>query len=310
MDSKFQKVPILGAANQSDCNLWLTIAVPTYEHPEGVKRILDTLVNEDLCGVEILVGDDSGTDSVRLEVQSHPLYRAGSLKYWNNSPSLGAVQNWNDLLLRAQGRYVVLMHHDESPLSIDFLSKLKSELNEINRVDVLVLNCFLPAMRGRRLRLHMPIFIKKFLFRRCPVYLLRHNVFGPTGVLAIRRECLEPFDERLKWSVDVEWMFRVLGRSGRVVVFSDEISILSTPHANSITASLQGKIASLRIKEAKILRSEAGSEQFIFRLLAPATFSMAVLSKVEWLCWYSLRALIRVHGVVFSRPLPRRTSAG
>ncbi|SDZ74706.1 glycosyltransferase family 2 protein [Acidovorax soli] len=283
---------------------WLSVLIPAYEFPLGVLRILDRLQAGGCEGVECLIGDDSRTDAVEQAVRLHALFASGAVHYRRNRPPLGAVANWNDLLVRAQGDYVLLMHHDECPEHDDFFESLLRALQRHEHPDVLLLECMLPTLAGRRLRHHVPPLLRRVLMAWSPDHLLRHNTLGAPSVVVVRRSHCQAFNPSLKWLVDVEWMVRLLRASGTRVAFAVGLAVVSLPNAEtSITASLEGQIPALREMEARQIRAQWGPAP-VFALLVPATRAQRLLKSVENLVWLALRALTRSAGWVWGRPLP------
>ena len=72
--------------------------------------------------------DDSGSDDVQKIVKSHPLYSEDNIIYCKNNPALGAVKNWNKLIKIAKGDYLMLLHHDECPVELNFFDELSKIL--------------------------------------------------------------------------------------------------------------------------------------------------------------------------------------
>lgn len=285
-------------------DLWLSLLIPAYEHPTGVLRILNRLHAAGDKGVECLINDDSRSDAVEAAVRNHPLHQAGGVIYRRNRPALGAVSNWNDLLARARGEYLLLMHHDECPENDKFFPLLQSQLTKVNSPDMLLLNCLLPTSDGFRLRCHMPLWIRRVLLAWSPDHLLRHNTQGSPSVMVIRQSHCLLFSPALKWLVDVEWMTRTLRLPGIRVNFSRDLAVISLPHlGTSITASLQGEIPRLRLIEARMIRNHFGTSGVI-RLMLPSNWIECAVSGAEQACWLLLRAVIRATDWFTRRKLP------
>lgn len=283
---------------------WLSLLIPAFEHPIGVLRILDRLAASKSFGVECLIGDDSRSDDVENLLKKHPLFISGLVKYRRNDPALGAVPNWNDLLTRASGEYILLMHHDECPERDDFFLLLKQRLAIADTRDVLFLSCLLPAMNGKRLRHHVPVWLRRVAMRLGPEFLLLHNTLGSPSVVVARRSICVNFDPRLKWLVDVEWIIRLLRQPGVRWEFDHKLAVISLPHGASITAKLGNEIPKFRKSEAQLIRKHFGPST-VFNLLLPDTNGKRLLSLVERVLWKFLRALTLTFGSLTGRPKPR-----
>lgn len=282
---------------------WLSLLVPAYEYPTGVRRILDLFEAAQPHGVECLVNDDSTDDSVEAAVRAHPCFSSGRVSYVRNRPGLGAVHNWNALLQRATGEYILFMHHDECPADPGFFDQLR-RIVQTERPRHVVLNCLLPAPFGRW-RSHMPPTLRRWMLRRWPTHLLRHNTFGPPSVFVTQRQCAQPFDTDLKWLVDVDWYVRSLQSHDLGGIFVSDLCVLSVPRTEgqSITAALGNSVATLVQLESRTIEQRLG--RFVaLRLQAPRTPAERLLSSVESGGWTVLRTLLRAWSVMLSRPAP------
>ncbi len=216
----------------------LSILIPAYHYALGVRRIVAPLLAEGRTDIEILIHDDSSDDGVGAAIRE--LARPHTcLRYVRNSPALGAVRNWNSLLQSAQGRYVILIHHDDFPLSETFASDLLGELERHDWPDALILSCLTYHVARRKITPCVCNLLRFFIARRHPAYLFRRNVMGPPSVLVVRRELFEGYDPALKWLVDVEAYFRFLTAQARRLVFSPLMMACSTGLPNAISTSIR-----------------------------------------------------------------------
>lgn len=279
---------------------WLSLLVPAYAYPEGLGRILDSLVGPAVEGVECLVHDDSADNTTEQLVRQHRAFLEGTVRYRRNRPALGAVRNWNSLLAAARGEYVVLMHHDEFPASPVFFAQVRSELHRRHSPDIMILGCLVPSVAGRWRR-HMPPQVQRLLLDRAPGHLLRHNTIGPTGALIVRRERVQAFDERLQWLVDVEWVHRLITVPGTRWELADVFVLSSPKPGGSITASLAGRTAELARQESMMVQERLGRIPAV-RLQAPDAAWERGLDILERWVWVGTRAAIRVAGLLVQQP--------
>ena len=90
----------------------LTIAIPTKDRPDWCLRALSSAFDQ-LDGrtdVEILVSDNSADDETQRMVSRIPQQ---AIRYWRNSPPTEMVENWNHLLSKATGQYILWLHDDD-----------------------------------------------------------------------------------------------------------------------------------------------------------------------------------------------------
>jgi glycosyltransferase involved in cell wall biosynthesis len=234
----------------------LSILVPAYQYPEGVRNILQTLLSDYRDQLEIIVGDDSINDDVFSVIQEFIQDNKGVVKYIKNSPSLGAVKNWNSLLGKATGKYILLMHHDEFPMSQDWIYHLLEKLDSPNPPYVILMPCVIYAGLKAKVRVHLPRIIQLVTLKYFPSYLFRRNVIGPTSCLVIRRELYPRFDENLRWLVDVDMYWRLL-KSTKNFSIDRDLKIASfSNRKNSITKSIASEVIEIRESELNYLREK------------------------------------------------------
>lgn len=276
---------------EKPANPWLTIAIPTYEYVEGVRRILEKFCKSKLDGVEILIGDDSVTNDIE-NIYFEFINKIPQIYYRKNTPSLGAVKNWNKLIEDSKGEYFLLMHHDEYPGVLNFTEKLREKLYCGGDIDILILRLFV-TQENNILREHSFESLNKFFIKKIPFYILRHNFIGPTAVFVVKKKHVEYFDVRLKWSVDVDWYYSMLKNKKFIIEYCKDLNIVSSINPNSITKKIRYEIPKLRISEAKIISDKYSLPEFFKVIYLPIGKIYFFISKFEWILWIVLRIILR-----------------
>lgn len=279
----------------------LDLLLPAYEYAAGVAHILDSLVDAPR-GIRVLIGDDSVTDEVENCVMRHAAF--GRVHYRRNTPALGAIKNWNDLLARSKKEYIMILHHDEWPLQPDFFRQLSERLKD--KPDILVLDVLVRGFRKNSLRRHVPRWLTKFIVNRFPSYLLRRNVIGAPSALVLRRDLAVEFDTRVPWMVDVDWYCRILSSGRPKSIIFGEPALVSLPHLRSITGSLGGSLER-RQREESIILLGSHKSKFWLRINAPTCIVLRLAAFLERLWWYSMRVATTLWlSVVTHKPIPTR----
>jgi glycosyltransferase involved in cell wall biosynthesis len=216
----------------------LSILIPAYQYPQGVRNIINKLNNSYINQCEIIIFDDSLDDEVWEIIKMENKNNSNYIKYQKNTPSKGAAKNWNALLEKASGEFCLLMHHDEFPVNSYLVKNLINYIKNKNQFDVLVMDCLIYDLNFDNERHHVPFWLKTFVIKYFPNYLFRRNVIGPTSSLLVRRTMFPKFDLNLRWLVDVELYVRLRNNTS-LWIFSDKIQIGSLyGRSDSITAKL------------------------------------------------------------------------
>ena len=277
--------------------LKLSILIPAYNYPAGVLRIVSPILAENRRDIEILVHDDSTDDSVEACMQQlaklHP-----ELSYVRNSPARGAIGNWNNLLERARGRYAMLIHHDDFPLSETFASDLLAELEKSGWPDAVILSCLAYNVTRKETRACICNPIRSFIAKRMPFYLFRRNVIGPPSVLVVRQGLFAGYDAKLKWLVDVEGYFHFLKSRSRRLFFSRLMMVSSTGLPGAISTSIRDNIE--EITEAELAYIETKYPEMKSRALS--SFPRTAYALSEKIVWAMIRATSLLCRIIMRPP--------
>lgn len=93
-------------------DLLLTIAIPTFNRKELLKRALYSVLYQMEDGMEVLVMDnasDDGTDAMVAALQN----QYPTLRYEKNDENIGADRNFLKCLKESKGKYVLLLGSDD-----------------------------------------------------------------------------------------------------------------------------------------------------------------------------------------------------
>jgi glycosyltransferase involved in cell wall biosynthesis len=267
----------------------LSILIPTYNYSEGVLQIINPILKSKSKDLEILIHDDSTYDHVENVIRplltSHPY-----LHYLRNQPRRGAINNWNSLLDIARGRYVILIHHDDFPLSEKFATELVAELQSHAWPDAILLTCIAHNVAQNCVRLCIHNSIRKLVIRRWPAYLLIRNVVGPPAAMVVRRDLCVPYDNQLKWLVDVDAYYRFLSIENRKIEFSKLIMVSSTGLPNAITTNIENERDSITGIERNYIRKKYfpnTSRKYI----KDKSRYIAQYSPLEVIIWIAIKAI-------------------
>jgi GT2 family glycosyltransferase len=90
----------------------ITFGIPAYNRPEMLAETLASIAAQ-TGGVdyEVIVCDDGGLPATAAAVAKYPAER---FHYHRNEPRLGPVPNWNECIRRARGKWVMVLHEDDT----------------------------------------------------------------------------------------------------------------------------------------------------------------------------------------------------
>lgn len=89
----------------------VSICIPSYKHPEQLKRLLDSIMIQDYKDVHVIITDDTRTDEIKDLIAS---YEGLDITYEKNITPLGATGNTIQAMKLAKDGYIKIMHRDDS----------------------------------------------------------------------------------------------------------------------------------------------------------------------------------------------------
>lgn len=231
-----------------------SIIIPTYNQLPLLKRALESVLHQQGADYEVIVTDDSDNEEIATYIQS---IDNQTIKYFRHKSTGRAADNWNFGLSKADGQYVIVMHHDEAMSSSNHLSQMAQalEIADVAIADVEVIN---DGKQSSRWLSHLT---KNWCCNH-PEWLFLQNAIGPTACIAFKRHQLQPFNPNLKWLVDIEWYYRLLkgkrvsicqtckiqsqhGHKGQITqkldilqAFSNDKAIITQAHGNNVRLML------------------------------------------------------------------------
>jgi len=222
----------------------ISVIIPTYNNLELCKAAVSSVLSQTGACYELIVVDDSTDNAIEEYING-----LSGIRYYHNRPSLGAIDNWNHGLSLCSSDKILLMHHDESFASSDYLKRLDKLLDQYDVVipDKKVM------IGGVEKRERFPKWVKRFVLAH-ESCLFALNVIGPCACFAFRRELMLPFDNRLHWQVDVDWYYRILSASSRRKHLESTEIISTHGHEGQITSSIN--IKEVNKADTKLLRAK------------------------------------------------------
>ena len=206
-----------------------SIIIPTYNQLPLLKRALESVLHQQGADYEVIVTDDSNNEDILTHIQSTDNQL---IKYFHHKSTGRAADNWNFGLSKAEGQYVIVMHHDEAMSSSNHLSMMAQALSD---ADVAIAD--VEVMTGGKQSSRWLSHLTRKLCCKHPEWLFLQNAIGPTACIAFKRDQLQPFNPDLKWLVDIEWYYRLL--KGKRVSICKSCKIQSTHgHAGQISQQL------------------------------------------------------------------------
>ena len=195
----------------------VSICIPTYNSPETLVRLLDSIFCQSFVDYEVIVSDDSSNGEVERVVNS---YSDKRVSYYHNEKSLGTPENWNNAVRKSRGEFIKIMHHDDWFVNKDALQVMVDAM-EKQGTDFVFCQC---VGSGANHPSEEAVKSHKEVLPR----LLESNVIGAPSVTMYKRTELM-FDSKIKYYVDVDFYIAYLSTRKCFYISQELVGIGTTP---------------------------------------------------------------------------------
>lgn len=192
----------------------VSICVPAYGNPEGIRRLLASIKEQDFTDYEVVLTDDSPDDSVKAAALSAGME---GLHYHKNETRLGATGNWNEAVRRAKGEYIKMMHHDDWFSRPDSLGCFVKLLDDAPKAALAFCGSWQVTLGQPADRFARCISDEnEALIREDWRNLFLGNYIGAPSATIYRKNDQE-YEPRLTWVMDMEYYMRLLEKRPEIV---------------------------------------------------------------------------------------------
>ena len=184
----------------------ISICIPTYNKPKGLRRLLDSIAQQTYTDFEIIISDDtSDVDNIKQVLSE---YSQLPIRYYHHDKPLGSPQNWNFAIDYAQGDYIKLMHDDDWFASDKALERMVNGLQNEKMVFCQSKDIY---AESSAVNYNAPTkaYIEKGLEH--PTRLMLGNWIGAPSCVLHQKSDLR-YDKNLKWFVDIDYYIILIRR--------------------------------------------------------------------------------------------------
>jgi len=155
----------------------LSICIPAYENEKSLKQALTSTLGLDNAKIEILISDDSSTNSLQnVALDFRHLYPTLNLTYHHQPINLGVAYNKKWLLENAKGALILFLEHDDELIHTEMIKSALNLYESNEKIKLFLSNAYisengkkrimqqnLPKTYGNYRNISNHYFIKKFL---------------------------------------------------------------------------------------------------------------------------------------------------
>jgi glycosyltransferase involved in cell wall biosynthesis len=91
----------------------VTIGIPTYNRPHGLRRILQEITNQTYSNIEIIVSDNHSPEPETEQIVREFIRQDPRVKYFRQAENVGSFNNYMFLFNQSQGEYFAWLCDDD-----------------------------------------------------------------------------------------------------------------------------------------------------------------------------------------------------
>lgn len=219
----------------------MIILTPTFNHTKGLEHLINIAPSD----TKIYVCDNSDDNSIEKLCDLH-----NNISYFKNT-SVGAIQNWNFALKKTKNEFVLFLHDDEyfSSQDLENILKISKDKKKIYFFKNKVIK------NNKIINYGFSLNFKRYFLEKFNTLILFLNFIGPTSSYIFYNSSKNQilFDGKLRWLVDVDFMFRLF--SNKNYEFLD-ITVNTHLKNHSITNNLGNTKLYIGFKESLYLKNK------------------------------------------------------
>lgn len=136
----------------------VTVGVPTYNRPEGLRRTLERITGQTYKNLEIIISDNCSPGPETEAVAREFMRNDSRIQYFCQKENKGILFNWRFVLKKAAGEYF-MWAADDDELDLRYVEICLEKLSDNNRYGVVFTRYKITSPYGKKL------------------FLLNHNIY-------------------------------------------------------------------------------------------------------------------------------------
>ena len=166
----------------------VSVGIPTYNRPEGLRRTLECIVGQTYSNLEIIVSDNGSTDPRVAIVAGQFQVRDSRIRYVRQPVNLGPTENFRFVLHEAIGDYFMWAADDDGWES-EFIERLAALLEDDPETGVAFCDFDARDPRGHRVDTYpdfLPLlqsYAGKPVARRLAAYIAQEESLGKANLV-------------------------------------------------------------------------------------------------------------------------------
>lgn len=114
---------------------FFSLLIPSYTRPNYLKMCIASILTSDFDDYEIIISDDYSSNIIEIQRVIKPFLKCDNISFIKQSQNLGMVKNWNFLVSKARGEYLIIFGDDDK-LFPHTLNRLKHYIKRYPDFDI------------------------------------------------------------------------------------------------------------------------------------------------------------------------------
>ncbi|HXP48356.1 MAG TPA: glycosyltransferase family 2 protein [Bacteroidia bacterium] len=102
----------------------ISIGIPTYNRPEGLKRTLNCILSQTYTKIEVIVSDNASVNTEVAKILNEYNTKDPRIKFYIQNNNIGQISNFEFVLSKALGKYFIWAADDDEWQGSNFLTTL------------------------------------------------------------------------------------------------------------------------------------------------------------------------------------------
>ena len=131
----------------------LTVAIPNFNGGNNLKEAIESCqhIKLEKGEIEILIVDNQSTDD-SLSIIEKLKEQYSNIKLWQNSKNIGRVGNWNAVLEKASGDYLILLFTNDKIYEKNNIKKILKLIDENTSVSICISSLMKKEKNGNKIK--------------------------------------------------------------------------------------------------------------------------------------------------------------
>lgn len=234
--------------------LKVSAIIPAYNRADFLPRSIESVLNQSLSDLELIVVDDGSTDNTKAVVEEFAR-KDNRVKYFWQPNFGGPAGPRNTGIKHASGKYVAFLDSDDEWLATKLEEQVR--LFENSQANTGLVACdYLLEAGSTPVAYKLPQFERSGIFEE----LLKHDFIGTATVVMIKKEVLEDvggFDESLECGEDTDLWLRIAEKYG----FAHVTNLLALYHVHGNNTLLRFNAIDLAKSTESILNKHISTRE-------------------------------------------------